>query len=161
MTLTRNEFFDALLDLSRDMTWNVRGDTPQAFVIRSRMYQSLDQVGANSRPALFQVEPKEGFSAPKGGIANRLVKVLWVIYLNNAGVCDPDVYTPAHQVSDVLDAIEKLFSIPLDYPEAMLQLNMASGSLAYRAWIDGEVIKDAGELTDQAVIMVPISIRLP
>jgi hypothetical protein len=142
--MSRNDVFDALLALT-DITWG-SGNT---FIERSRRFKLWDKAQV---PSLFQVEGTESVMSTDGQLDKRTARANWVIY--HRGGNDQAV-TPAETTNAILDALEAKFRPTL--PGARQTL----GGLAYRAFIDGTIHKDNGDLDGQALIIVPITIILP
>lgn len=59
-------------------------------------------------------------------------------------------------INNILTAVEKAIS-PND-PTANIQ-NL--GNRVYNCWIEGSVLKDPGDLDDQALLIVPITVTWP
>lgn len=142
--MIRNQVFDALLELA-DATW---GDN-ERFAERSRRLKMWDKAPA---PALYQVEGSETVASIDGQRDTRTLRASWIVY--HRGGKDQSA-TPAETSNAILDALEAAFRPAL--PGARQTL----GGLAYRAFIDGTIHKDNGDLDGQAMLIVPITIILP
>jgi hypothetical protein len=142
--MSRNAVFDALLALT-DITWG----SGQQFQERSRRLKMWDKAPA---PALYQIEGSESVMSTDGQLDKRTARATWIIY--HVAAKDQSA-TPAQTTNDILDALEAKFRPAL--PGARQTL----GGLAYRAFIDGTIHKDNGDLDGVAQIIVPITIILP
>lgn len=142
--MSRNAVFDALLALS-DITWG-NGAT---FVERLRRLKMWDKAPI---PSLYQIEGTENVASLDGQLDKRTLRANWIVY--HRGGKD-QAATPAQVSNDILDALETAFRPTL--PGARQTL----GGLAYRAFIDGAIHKDNGDLDGQALLIVPITIILP
>jgi hypothetical protein len=140
----RNEVFDALLALA-----DVRWGNDEAFVERSRRLKMWDKAPV---PGLYQIEGTETVASLDGQLDKHSQRASWIIY--HRGGKD-QAATPAQTSNAILDAIEAAFRPAL--PGARQTL----GGLAYRAFIDGTIHKDNGDLDGQAMLIVPITIILP
>jgi len=142
--MSRNAVFDALLALS-DVSWG----SAEQFAERSRRLKVWDKAPS---PSLYQVEAGESVVSIDGQLDKRTVRANWIIY--HRGGKD-QAATPAETSNAILDALEAKFRPAL--PGARQTL----GGLAYRAFIDGTIHKDNGDLDGQAMLIVPITIILP
>ena len=140
----RNQIFDALLALG-----DVRWGNDESFVERLRRLKMWDKAPC---PALYQVEGTETVASLDGQLDRHSLRANWIVY--HRGGKD-QAATPAETSNAILDAIEAAFRPPL--PGARQTL----GGLAYRAFIDGTIHKDNGDLDGQAMLIVPITIILP
>jgi len=140
----RNQVFDALLALA-DIGW---GDD-EAFVERSRRLKMWDKAPV---PGLYQIEGSETIASLDGQLDKHSLRASWIIY--HRGGKDQGA-TPAETSNAILDAIGAAFRPAL--PGARQTL----GGLAYRAFIDGTIHKDNGDLDGQAMLIVPITVILP
>ena len=138
--VTRNQIYDALLAL---------GLTAWPFVDSGRRLKLFD---TSEKPALYQIEPAENYGTAGGQLRHRKLKVTWVIY-HSAG-SDPNA-VPARETSDIIDAIDALF------PDAIGPIRQTLGGLVYSVVIDGVVQKFEGDLDNQTVISVPLTITIP
>ena len=142
--MSRNAVFDALLALS-DVTWGAG----EQFQERSRRLKMWDKAPC---PSLYQIEGTESVVSTDGQLDKRTARATWIFY--HQGGKDQSA-TPAETTNAILDALEAQFRPTL--PGARQTL----GGLAYRAFIDGTIHKDNGDLDGTAQIIIPITIILP
>jgi hypothetical protein len=142
--MSRNAVFDALLALS-NVTWG----SGATFVERSRRLKMWDKAPT---PSLYQIEGSETVASTDGQFDKRTLRANWIIYHSSG---KDQSATPAQTTSDILDTLEALFRPTL--PGARQTL----GGIAYRAFIDGSIHKDNGDLDGQALLIVPITIIMP
>jgi hypothetical protein len=149
---TREPIFAALFTLGQTVVWTDPGSGATIrFGYGARRIQTSDQIPAETMPALLQGVGPEEFTAKFGAPPKRILTANWLIYYKP--------YT-APQSSDpltnaVMDGIEAVF-VP-DSPTG----NVTLGGLVTHAWIEGDVFKAAGDLNDQAMIVVPIKMLIP
>lgn len=141
MTVTRNQIYEALLELG--------GSSSIGFSEKGRRLREFD---AAQKPALFQIEHVDSYQAKAGQLRHRTLKVTWVMY-HEVGR-DPNT-VPAVTTADMLDALDALF------PDAIGPCKQTLGGLVHSVWIDGTVQKFEGDLDGQTIIVVPITISIP
>lgn len=144
---TREDIFQALFALTANLTW----DQPaRGLVYRSRRVKLWDDLPG--QPALCQAEPGEDITELTRLPSKTTYSANWLIY-HDVGK-SPDA-VPAIETNLILDAVQALF--PVDDPERVQTL----GGLVHHCFIAGRVIKDAGDLDGQALIVAPIKILAP
>lgn len=142
--MSRNDVFDALLALS-DVTWG----NSETFTERSRRLKMWDKAPS---PSLYQIEGTETIQSLDGQLDKQTLRANWIIYHRSG---KDQSATPAETSNAILDAIDAAFRPVL--PGARQTL----GGLAYRAFIDGTIHKDNGDLDGTAMLIVPITIIVP
>jgi len=127
------------------------------FVTVSRRARNYAQVGPNEQPALYLLQRRETADQTRRG-----VPTIWhlhasiYIYARNeldgagAGSGGSDVLNP------LLDAVENAL-YPFPSPGQVVTL----GGLVSRVFIDGEVEVDEGNVDNQAVAIIPVTIIGP
>lgn len=143
---TREQVYGALIALSAGLTW----DSPaRGFAYRSRRLQLWEDVA--QKPALMQVEHSEVFTQARNLPSRRVFSAEWWVY-HEAGA-SPDAI-PATENNLILDAIEAAFPSEPDMAQTL-------NGLVHHCWIDGKIMKVAGDLDGQSMIVVPIAILVP
>lgn len=142
--MNRNAIFDALLALS-DVTWGA----DERFVERSRRLKMWDKAPA---PSLYQIDGSETITSNDDQLDMLTLRANWVI-IHRGG--KDQATTPSEVSNDILDAVENAFRP--DFPG----LKETLGGLVYRAFIDGSIHKDNGDLDGVAMLIVPITILVP
>jgi hypothetical protein len=143
----REDIFQALFALAANVAW---GDPPAGFAYCSRRVKLWDDLPG--QPALCQAEPSEDVVEVTGLPSKITLSANWLIF-HNAGK-SPDAIA-ASQSNLILDAVQALF--PSGDPDQVQTL----GGLVRHCFISGKVMKDAGDLDGQALIVVPIRILVP
>lgn len=155
---TREDVSNALIGLAKGVTWGSVGPStkPRGFALTDRRIRSFDSVGSEAIPALFQVEPAELTETVRRLGGKRIWRFKWIIY-HNAGQ-NPDAI-PSTETNLILDAIDKLF--PQGDPDLEPDMVQTLGGLVQYAYIEGETIKDSGDLDQWGLIAIPINVLVP
>jgi hypothetical protein len=121
----------------------------------TRRLKLWSDVPAASRPACFLFEGgHETYTWTEGAVPKRVIDVKVFIYLNAK---DPSV-SGASLVNGVMDALDVGFALSgTDVPFG----RKTFGGSVYNCRIDGEVLKDPGDLDGDALLIVPVKIILP
>ncbi len=143
----RNEIFQALFDLTANLDLGTAG----AFVTRSRKFRHWSKVDSGDQPALFQVEPLDRSTAKTRMPATRRYQVQWTVYFTSDPGNLEDV--PTIKMNDILDALEGCLFEPF--------LQQTLGGRVAHTFIDGEIIKVAGDDDGQGMLIIPITILGP
>jgi hypothetical protein len=152
--ITREQIFGALFNLASTgegrpgrITWPGGGQL--AYTSRKvKLWADL-----TAQPALCQAEPKEAISQVTGLPSKRLLKASWMLFHSTA---TGSLIPPTITNNNALDAIEALLAPPDDGTG-----RQTLGGLVHHCWIEGDIFKDPGDLDDQALLIVPISILVP
>jgi hypothetical protein len=150
--MTREPIFAALFALGQTITWtDPETQVSQGFGYSNRRIQTSDQIPAELTPALLQGVGPEEFKVSPGLPPKRTLSANWLIYYKpRLSPLTTDPLTNA-----ILDGVEAVF-----VPDS-LSGTVTLGGLVAHAWIEGEVFKAAGDLNDQAMIVVPIKLLIP
>ena len=150
--MTREPIFAALFALAQTVVWtDPQTQAPASFGYTNRRIQTSDQIPAELMPALLQGVGPETFQVAPGLPPRRTLSANWLIYYKpSQAPLTTDPLTNA-----ILDGVEAVFS-----PDR-LNGAVTLGGLVAQTWIDGEVFKAAGDLNDQAMIVVPIKLLIP
>lgn len=143
-TATREQVVTALFNL-------LSGSS--TFVTASRRFQLWNQVPDSQKPALFIREPSEQHA--KNRNATPAVRTLDIeVYLYTAVGKDPNA-VPASMLNKLIDAIDPTSGGVLA-PDSHGRQTL--GGLVADCFIDGEVLKEPGDLTGQGAAMIPLKI---
>jgi hypothetical protein len=150
--MTREPIFAALFALGQTITWtDPQTQRSAGFGYTNRRIQTSDQIPAELTPALLQGVGPEEFRVSPGLPPKRTLSANWLIYYKpNPTPLSTDPLTNA-----ILDGVEAVFT-----PDSVNGA-VTLGGLVAQAWIEGEVFKAAGDLNDQAMIVVPIKLLIP
>ena len=121
------------------------------FVTVSRRLKHWDDVQQPAQPALFQTQKRESVTTTPGMNPVWVFSVDIYIYANNRG--DKSV-SPSIALNPLIDAIAAAIA-----PDAVSN-KQTLGGLVQHAWIDGTIETDEGVLGDQAVCIIPITIKV-
>ena len=121
------------------------------FVTMSRRLKHWDDVSAANQPAIFQAQKNETPANVPG--------------LNQVWTLSVDVYIYVHSQNDHSVIPSSVLNPLIDAVEYALRPDAVSnkqtlGGLVQHVWIDGAIETDEGVLGDQAVAIIPITIKV-
>ena len=122
-------------------------------VTASRRVKLWSDVPADLRPALYMREPRESYQ--HDGIAPPVRTLLVDLLVYIAAGDDPNT-APASTLNNILDAIDTALQ-----PDALIDNRQTLGGLVYNCRIDGEIMKDAGDIDGDGIAIIPIKIIIP
>lgn len=158
--VTREEVFTALVGLTAEITWGAPG-FQRSFInnvdnlpLRRRVKLFSD---ANMQPAIYQAEHDEEVAQTSNLAYKRAWKASWIIYQQTGK--DQSV-APAIENNLILDAIDRVIAPKPSDPGFQGRRNTLGG-LVYHCYLDGEIFKDPGDIDDQGMMVVPITMLIP
>lgn len=157
---TREEIFEALFDLTKGVVWNVgTANAPEmeSFRTRTRRIALFSDVNDSAQPWLGQSEHSETINQVSRMPYKRVLKAQWVVY-HVAGKQPKS--TPTIRNNLILDALQSAIAPRIADPGYPDERNTLNG-LVYHCFIEGEVFKDPGDIDNQGMLVVPISILVP
>jgi hypothetical protein len=129
---------------------------------RRRLPKSLAGVDQARRPALFQVEPSEHYVQDFGGRPPQVTLQPTLLILTWAqGLDSDDGPEPITILNPMLDALEAALRPNATSGVQTLGLDSVGNPLVSHCWIEGEVVKRAGDLDGNGFAVVPIRILVP
>ena len=144
--VSREAIHQALFACVSAASW---GSPPVGFAYASRRVRLLDDLP--SKPALCQGEHGEEVERIAGQPPRRFLLATLMIHHVTG---DPDL--PGATVNNlILDALD--WALRPDCPDGCCTL----GGLVAHAAIEGEVVKDPGDLDGKALLTVPVRILVP
>lgn len=125
------------------------------FRTTSRKLRLWAEVPKNERPALFLVEHSEFHGRQSESLAKLELTASLFIYTDpgRAGV------SGGVELNTILDSLAA--TLRPAGADAFIAGRQTLGGLVSHAYIDGEVIKDPGDLDGDGMLIVPIKILLP
>lgn len=156
----REAVFKALFGLTQGVQWNVgTEDDPVmvGFVTRTRRIKLFSDVPTPEQPWLGQAEHAENSQQVSNLPYKRVWKATWMVY-HCAGLepnSEPTIWNNL-----IIDALETALA-PKPEDEGFFDERNTLSGLVWHCFIDGEVFKDPGDIDNQALITVPISILVP
>lgn len=157
---TRNQIFEALFALvstgegapgSPALSWGP--DPDQRPLWTSRRVRMWDDLPA--KPALCQLEPFESMKKTRGMPYRWTLDAEWWVFHEEGSKGDSVI--PTIITNDIVDALEAALSPPAFEIDERQTL----GGLVYDCYIEGQIVKVAGDIVGQALICVPIKILVP
>ena len=148
----REQVAEALISKFQGAVAIASGPAQPMFRTVTRRMTMFDQVDSPEQPSVSVFEIGEEYGWQSTGTPSR--RLLQFVAVCSARTT-PD--SPGGTVvNDMVTVIEGLFT-----PDNLSANVCTLGGLAYRCWIDGRVVKDAGDLDGQALVVVPITVMLP
>lgn len=125
------------------------------FVTTGRRLVMWDRVPKDQRPALFQVEHAETYSRQSETQRKRDLHVTLFIYTDSSDKT-VDGIVVLNTILDELDA-----ALDPAAADAFARGRQTLGGLVSHCFIDGDVVKDSGDLDGVGLLVVPIRILVP
>lgn len=143
--MTRNEIYDAIFD---------RLKTIPGLRTTGQRVKLWTEVAKNDQPALFMTSGgTETYTQVRG--AGNSVNADCTLYFYSSDGDDPSA-VPMDALNDFMDALD-----------AMLKPNPVTGVCDFgmqnevsHIWIEGDVLKDPGDLDGQALAVIPLKVLL-
>lgn len=160
MMPTREQVYEAIFALTNGVEWNIGTDLApvmQGFNTRTRRIALFSDVPSEQQPWIGQAEHDEQSLQTTNLPYIRTWKVRWLIYHRKG---DDPSSVPAIWNNLIIDALEAALVPPPQDPGFFDQRNTLSG-LVYHCFIDGEIFKDPGDIDNQALIIIPITLLVP
>jgi len=149
--MTRENIYSAIFAFWSNLTI---GGSP-AFKLATRKLQDWEKVEAEDQPALLQLQRRETVSKPRGLPAKWTLSLDLYLYVHTGAVNDPNV-NPSQLFNPLMDAIEAAMAID-DVGNNAVTL----GGVVSHCYIDGAVEIFEGNLGDQLVAIIPITVVVP
>lgn len=149
---TREQIMAALYNVMQGLLTTAI-PTPGPFVTVSRKLRLWGDVDPTMQPALYLVEHKELPENTRRGLDDKNALLIRIFIYARA---DGDSVIGGTIINNLLDAVETI----LEPSDPSINVNTLGG-LVNRLWIDGETIKDPGDIDGQALAVLPIKILMP
>jgi hypothetical protein len=114
-----------------------------------------DDVPATERPALYMLEHNEAYSHPSETLQKRELHATLFVYTDAKDA----TIVGATQINTILDELDA--ALTPSGRDAFVGNRQTLGGLVSHCYIDGEVVKDPGDLDGDGLLIVPIRILLP
>ena len=149
--MTRESIYAAVFAFWSGLTV---GGSP-AFKTATRSAKVWENVAAEDQPALLQLQRSESVTKPRGLPAKWTLSLDLYLYVHTNQINDPAT-TASQLLNPLMDAIESALTID-DLSNDACTL----GGLVSHCYIDGAVQTFEGNLGDEAVMIVPVTIVVP
>jgi len=130
------------------------GGSP-AFKTATRKLKVWEDVPKEDQPALLQLQKTETVRKQKGLPAKWTFTIDLYLYVNTEANNDPSI-VPSQLLNPLMDAIEAALAI-----DDIMNDACTLGGLVSHCYIDGAVNIFEGNLGDQAVCIVPLTVIVP
>lgn len=149
--MTRETIYAALFTFWANLTV---GGSP-AFKTATRSAKVWENVASEDQPALLQLQRTESVNKPRGLPAKWTLSIDLYLYVHTNQINDPAT-TSSQLLNPLMDAIESALVID-DLSNDACTL----GGLVSHCFIDGTVEVFEGNLGDEAVMIIPITVVVP
>jgi len=129
----------------------VSGAAP--FATASRRLQLWSSVPSSEKPALFLVERGDNYARASEAVPEAVTMQLEIYIYIDAGKDQSIV--PASALNPLLDAIDTALA-----PSPLTGLQTLGGLVSH-CWIEGKIMKDAGDLDGDGVAVIPVRVLVP
>lgn len=149
----REEILNALFAKLQAATFIPIGPTDAiTWVETGRRLKLWGDIDPSQQPAMFLTDHDEDYKQPGRGQPPRrfLPARVWCYARCDGGLVGSTI------INTMLTTVENALT-----PDDKTANVQSLGGLVYTAWIEGTVIKDPGDLDDQALLIVPIQILWP
>lgn len=130
------------------------GGSP-AFKLATRKLKTWEDVSAEDQPALLQLQRRETVTKPKTLPAKWKFSIDLYLYVHTGAQQDSNV-VPSQLLNPLMDAVEAALEIDDKSNDAC-----TLGGLVSHCFIDGAVEIFEGNLGDQAVCIIPLTVVVP
>lgn len=157
--VTREQVYQALFAVGASAKWDVDPMDPLVFstwVTTSRRLKLFNEVQQDQQPYFCQAEHAETLAQKSNLPYRRVFDAKWIVYQASAF----DLETPGVILNNkIIDALQSALSPAVSDP-GYPQRNTLGG-LAYHTFIDGEILKDPGDIDNQAMLVIPVKVLVP
>lgn len=157
--VTAEQVARTLFQLAASIQWETFPGSNKmvGFVKRERRIRLFTQVPVEQMPWFGQGEPGESVTQKTNLPYKNVQKFSWIVY-HRAGA-DPDA-VPVVANNQIIDAFKAAMEPKPTDPGFFDSRNTLSG-LVHHCYIDGQILKDPGDVDEQAIIFVPITVLVP
>ncbi len=124
-----------------------------SFNTASRRLQLWSSVAATDKPALFLCERGETYARASEAVPESVTLNVDIYIYIDAGKDQSTV--PATTLNTLIDAIDSALA-----PNFLTGLQTLGGLVSH-CWIEGKVMKDAGDLDGDGIAVIPVRILVP
>jgi hypothetical protein len=149
MIPNRNKILDGLLTV-------LRNGTQGKFKIYSRKLKLWDAIPPTSKPALYLTDHTDSYTRTGRGLPAKVIIDCRLFLYAYADVAD-DKAIGSVIINDLVDAVERA----LTPGPGMEVQNLGFPGEVDHCWIEGESLKEPGDVDGDALALVPIKILVP
>jgi len=123
------------------------------FATASRRLQLWSSVSSSEKPAIFVTERGDTYARASEAVPEAVTIEADIYIYTDAGKDQSIV--PASLLNPLIDAVDAaLAPNPLTFVQTL-------GGLVSHCWIEGKILKDAGDLDGDGVAVIPVKILVP
>jgi hypothetical protein len=147
MMYPRERYFEALEDFFKSTGF---------FKLVSRKVKMYTECAPSEFPALMIMSPTETYSLDEGiGTPPKtIIDVTCMVYLDGS-VDIRETSVPMTTLNDLLDTFELMIK-----PNAHT-MTLTLGGLVRHVWIEGEILKEPGDVDGEGIIVIPLKMLVP
>ncbi len=124
-----------------------------SFATTSRRLQLWSNVAPSDRPALFLCERGGTYARAGEAVPESVTLNVDIFLYTDAGKDQSAV--PATTLNNLIDAVDAALA-----PDALTGLQTLGGLVSH-CWIEGRIMKDAGDLDGDGIAVIPVRILVP
>lgn len=124
-----------------------------SFATTSRRLRLWSNVSSSEKPALFLVERGDNYIRASEAVPEAVTLQLEIYIYTEAGKDQSIV--PASVLNPLIDAVDTALA-----PNPLTGLQTLGGVVSH-CWIEGKILKDAGDLDGDGVAVIPVKILVP
>lgn len=130
--------------------------TAAGFKVVSRRVRLWDQLKSDERPALIMIEPRENYvQNATGQPQEATLHVNLLLIADVQQNRETESMPPISIINPLIDAVEAaLAPSPVTWAQTL-------GGIVSHAWIEGEIMKDSGDLDGTAIALMSVRILVP
>jgi len=123
------------------------------FATASRRLRLWSSVPSSEKPALFLAERGDTYARASEAVPEAVTMQLEIYIYTEAGKDESVV--PASALNPLIDAVDAALA-----PSHLTGLQTLGGLVSH-CWIEGKLMKDAGDLDGDGVAVIPVKILVP
>jgi len=127
--------------------------TSASFATASRRLKLWSSMPSSEKPALFLVERGDNYVRASEAVPEAVTMQLEIYIYTEAGKDQSIV--PASVLNPLIDAVDTALA-----PSPLTGLQTLGGLVSH-CWIEGKIMKDAGDLDGDGVAVIPVKILVP
>lgn len=150
-TATRNQVITAILQVIQNMTFGQPINNATTWATVSNRLRLWGDVSSDQQPAAFLVTHRELDEYRGLGLVRRRLDLgVWCYSRTDSNPGGP-------QLDTMMEAFETAFNV-VDNPSTGCN---TLGGLVYWCRIEGRIFKDPGDIDNQAMMILPLSVEMP
>lgn len=156
MATARQDVMDAIMNIIRGMTFSTPINNVSTWATAERRLRLWGDVPPEAQPAVYLVTHREMDEYTGLGLLRRRLELGAWCYAKTGAPATSDIVG-----GEILDTMLEAFEAAFIQPDDFSTNENTLGGLVYWCRIEGRVLKDPGDIDDQAMMIVPIVVEMP